>query len=309
MLNGGGLGIFLGHNAADGAEPHSSFLTDAAQRVLSGELDTQWFSEEPDLFLSPKELTHPIFNLVRENETAVLWNRFPVFMHWGIEPDGREAELPTQTLLRYGNLEPAVIERTIGTGRVLIMTTPVTEYGFVGDRISWNALLSDDPVPAFILLTGMNSHLVHRDVSSLNIQVGQTVSFANDPREFPENYQVFSPVADKSPSQLNTDGKIRFRFTDDPGHYRLKGIFNEQVLLRGFSANLGQAVTDMTRLQPDELDSFLGPERYQLARQKNEIQRQQGKTRRGQEFYPLLMLMMLVVMAVEYLMSNRFYKS
>lgn len=309
VRNGGGLGVFLGHNAADGPGPHKSFTTESAQRVLTGELDTQWYSETPDLFLSPKELTHPIFNLVRDNETAVLWNRFPVFMHWGIVSDGKEDELPTQTLLRYGNREPAVIERTIGSGRILVMTTPVTEYGFVEDRISWNSLLAGDPVPAFILLTGMNSHLVHRDANSLNIQVGQSASFQNDPREYPENYQVFSPSAAKPPSQLNSDGKIRYRFTDCPGHYRMKGVFNERVLLRGFSANLKQAVTDLTRIQPDELDGFLGPERYQIAQQKNEIQRQQGKTRSGQEFYPLLMLMMLVVLAVEYLMSNRFYKS
>jgi len=80
-------------------------------------------------------------------------------------------------------------------------------------------------------------------------------------------------------------------------------------MLRGFSANIALAATDLTRIGPDELDTFLGHERYQLARQKNEILRQQGTTRRGLEFYPLLMLMMMVVLAVEYLMSNRFYKS
>ena len=80
-------------------------------------------------------------------------------------------------------------------------------------------------------------------------------------------------------------------------------------VLRGFSANLPESSTDLTRIEMDELDGILGPDRYQLARQKNEIQRQQGTTRRGQEFYPLLLLMMLVVFAVEYLMSNRFYQT
>ena len=109
---------------------------------------------------------------------------------------------------------------------------------------------------------------------------------------------------------LNTvDGKIRFRFVDAPGHYRLKGVFNQNVVLRGFSSNLAPAATDLTRIEPDKLDSFLGVERYQLASQQDEIQRQQGTTRRGQEFYPLVVLMMLVVLAVEYLMSNRFYRS
>ena len=305
---GGGLGVFLGHNAADGPLAHESFRTPAAQRVLTGTLEQQWFTEDSDVFVSPKELSHPIFELFRDNETAVLWNRFPVFLHWGIEPDQSSEELPTQTLLRYNNREPAVIQRIIGAGRVLVMTTPITEYGFVEKRASWNTLLTGNPIPAFMLLNGITRFLVQRDVGSLNVNVGQSVSFSNDPREYPESYQVFSPLAKKPPYKLNSDGKLRYRFTDAPGHYRLKGIFNEEVLLRGFSANLDLSATDLTRIGPDELDSFLGHERYQLARQKNEIVRQQGNTRRGSEFYPLLMLMMMVVLAVEYLMSNRFYK-
>jgi hypothetical protein len=34
----------------------------------------------------------------------------------------------------------------------------------------------------------------------------------------------------------------------------------------------------------------------------------QGTARKGQEFFPLLMLLALVVMGVENLLSNRFYK-
>jgi cytochrome c-type biogenesis protein CcmH/NrfG len=109
---------------------------------------------------------------------------------------------------------------------------------------------------------------------------------------------------------LNTiDNTIRYRFTDFPGHYRLKGVLDQGPVLRGFSVNLPEAATDLSRIEPDELDGVLGPERYQLARQKDEIQRQQGTTRIGQEFYPLLMLMMLIALGVEYLMSNRFYQS
>ncbi len=309
--NGGGLGIFLGHNAANGAFADPGFTTEAAQRLLTGKLEKQWENVESDLFLSPTELNHPIFDLIRANPTSVLWNKFPVHLHWGFQPDENNEPLPTQTLLRFGNREPAVIERLIGAGRVLVMTTPITEYSNVEGRPIWNYLLSGRPVPAFLLLRGIASYLVQGDTESLNVQVGQTASFENDLREYPDRYdQVFSPRPDKAPTAVNSvGGKVRYRFTDYPGHYRMKGLFNDEVVLRGFSANLDQAATDLTRIEPDELDTFLGPDRYQLARQKNEIQRQQGAMRRGQEFYPLMVLMMLVVMAVEFLMSNRFYQS
>jgi hypothetical protein len=124
---------------------------------------------------------------------------------------------------------------------------------------------------------------------------------------------VFTPQDDKPPTTINTikselgRGHVRYRFTDYPGQYRMKGV--EDPVLRGFSVNLSDATTDLTRVELDNLDTVLGVDRYQMATQRNEIQRQQGTTRRGQEFYPLLMLMMLVAFAVEYLLSNRFYSS
>lgn len=312
VQDGGGLAIFLGYNAANGAFADPSFTTPAAKRVLGGELERQWASdsEVPDLFLSPKELTHPIFKLIRNAETSILWNRFPIFFHWGIQPDEFAEELPTQTLLRYGNLESAVIERQIGQGKVLVMTTPVTEYGNVEGRPSWNALFTGRPVPAYLLMRGISMYLSESDTDSLNVNVGSPATFRNELREYPETYQVFSPTPDKEPTRLNSNNnRIRYRFTDAPGHYRMRGIFEDEVLMRGFSANLDQSTTELVRINPDELDGFLGAERYQLATDKTEIQRQQGESRRGQEFYPLVVIMMLIVLAVEYLMSNRFYAS
>jgi len=262
VRDGGGLGVYLGHNAADGGLVNKSFATESAQRVLAGQLQQQWFNEEPDLFLSPLELSHPIFDLIRGNETSVLWNQFPVFIHWGTEDDGNSTELPTQVLLRFGNQEPAIIERAIGSGRVLVLTTPITEYGFVEGRPKWNSLLTGNPVPAFLLLSGIVSHLVENDTESLNVSVGETASFDNNLQLYPENYQVFSPVETKPPTALNTvDGKVRYRFVDHPGHFRFKGVINQNVVLRGFSANLDQSATGLSRIEPAELDAFLGPGR------------------------------------------------
>ena len=127
-------------------------------------------------------------------------------------------------------------------------------------------------------------------------------------RQFPDAYQVFSPIEDKPPTNLNSvDNQIRFRFNDSPGHYRFRGVFDDQVMLRGFSSNLPLAATDLTRIGAGDLDEILGPGRYQLATDKSEITRQQGTTRRGQELYPFIVVMMLLILGLEYLMSNRFY--
>ena len=310
--NGGGLGLFLGPNANSKGFIDEAFTSEIAQRVIGGRLEQQWFDETDELVLSPPdETSHPIFRSIRGSETSILWNRFPVTKFWGFQQDDSADALPTQTLMRYTNREPAVIERMIGKGRVLTMTTPITEYGYNPDRRSWNLLLGGTgltPVPYFLLVKGIVSHLVQSDAESLNVQVGQMSTLQNDLRQFPDNYQVFSPIEDKPPTNLNSvNNQIRYRFNDSPGQYRFRGVFDDQVLLRGFSSNLPLAATDLTRIGADVLDEILGPGRYQLATDKSEITRQQGTTRRGQELYPFIVVMMLLILGLEYLMSNRFY--
>ena len=310
--NGGGLGLFLGPNANSKGYIDKAFTTELAQNVMGGLLEQQWFDETDQLVLSPPEETsHPIFRTIQGSETSILWNRFPITKFWGFQQDNSADAPPTQTLMRYTNREPAVVERVIGKGRVLTMTTPVTEYGYNPDRKSWNALLGGTglkPVPLYLLLKGLVSHLVQSDSESLNVQVGQMSTLQNDLRQFPDSYQVFSPIEDKPPTNLNSvDNQIRFRFNDSPGQYRFRGVFDDQVLLRGFSSNLPLAATDLTRIGVEDLDEILGPGRYQLATDKSEITRQQGTTRRGQELYPFIVVMMLLILGLEYLMSNRFY--
>ena len=312
--NGGGLGLFLGPNANNKGFIDPAFTSEIAQRVIGGRLEQQWYDETDRLALSPptpRETSHPIFKLIRGSETSILWNRFPITKFWGFEQDSAANAPPTQTLMRYTNREPAVIERTLGRGRVLTMTTPVTEYDHYADRKSWNALLGGAtlaPVPWYLLVKGIATHLVQSDADSLNVQVGQISTLQNDLRQFPDAYQVFSPIEDKPPTNLNSvDNQIRFRFNDSPGHYRFRGVFDDQVMLRGFSSNLPLAATNLTRIGAGDLDEILGPGRYQLATDQSEITRQQGTTRRGQELYPFVVVMMLLILGLEYLMSNRFY--
>lgn len=304
---GHGLGIFLGANAADGGYGASSFTTAEAQQVLGGKLSRQWRRPDADLFLSPDNLAHPIFAPFRSWESSVPWNQFPVFIHWSIEPDSRWEEFPTRTVLRFGNGKPAILERQIGEGRVIIMTTPITEAEQMEGRSSWNSLFSGFPLPAWLLVRQISQYLVRSQTDQLNLLVGELARLRNDYRRYPESYRIFTPRTNHTPEKVTaTDGFVKYRFNNSPGQYRLKGN-RDGPIQRGFSVNLAAGETDLTRIEPAELDQILGANRYQLATQRDQIQRQQGTTRRGQEFYPLLLLMLLVILGVEYLLSNRFY--
>ena len=311
VSDGGGLGVFLGHNAAtnDGL-PDPSFQTEAASRILTGKLSNQFRCpdrvRDPFLF-SPQDFTHPILAPFREISTSIPWDRNPVFTFWGLERDDNGEEFPTVDVASYNNFEPAILERRIGSGRILVMTTPVSEPVNDGARKSWNQKWIE-PRTMFAVVWGMTQHVVQADSDSLDVRVGQIASLRNDLKKYPDSWNLFSPDAEKPPSKVATvNGAVTYSHTDTPGHFRLKGILDGPVL-RGFSANIDPATVDLTRVEPEDLDKVLGAGRYQLAKEQEDITRQQGQARKGREFYPLLMLMMFAAIVIEYLVSNRFYK-
>ena len=46
---------------------------------------------------------------------------------------------------------------------------------------------------------------------------------------------------------------------------------------------------------------------YSLARNRDEVNREIGEARMGREFFPWLMLVVAIVLAMEHLLANRFY--
>jgi uncharacterized membrane protein YfcA len=307
--NGNSLAIFLGHNALQKGAAAGSFLQPKATELLGGRLTFPFRAPEGDVAFSPDQLTHPVFKIFRKFESAVPWSANPVYYHWGIERDASWQQYPTEVVLRYTNREPAMLERTIGAGIVMVMTTPISEPAYDKDREIWNDLFVGDNWPIYQLTVDVAKYLLRGDRNPINVQVGQIITLENDLARHPESYRAFSPIAEKPPTTTNTDqGLIRYKFVDSPGNYYLVGSFDGQSISRGFSANLDSRETVLTRASQDEVDLVLGKDRYTIATEQSEIELQQGTARKGQEFFPLLMLLALVVMGVEHLLSNRFYK-
>ena len=307
---GGRAVVYLGHNAVSRGAPHQSFLTQDAVDVLCGKLLFPFRSIEGDVYLSPDKFDHPALKTFRGISSNVPWSKHPVYYHWGIEREESWENFPTEVVMPYGNREPALIQRTIGAGTVMVMTTPISEPANSPDRDVWNELFLGLPWPAFSLTVEMSKYLADNGARSLNVLVGENAVLQNDLTLYSENYRAFSPVPEKPPTPLTTvSGQLSYKFVDAPGNYYLKPLQDGFSGNRGFCANIDRRQTDLTRAQQSELDIVLGEGRYLLARDRNEIEFQQGTSRRGQEFFPLLMLSALIVMAVEHLLANRFYKS
>jgi hypothetical protein len=296
--SGGGVAVFLGPRAV----PPSSFQDAAAAHVLGGKL-TRQTRTAGDVYLAPRSYDHPIMATFRPYATSVPWDAFPVFYHWNLE----ELSDNARVVIPYGNGKPAVLENRFERGSVLVMTTPISEPPRPEGRSLWNELATGEEAwPCFILVNEMMRHLVRSGQMRLNLLAGETAVLPNDPAEYPERYQLFTPL-DQPQDVLVRDGRVTVRFTDQPGAYRLRGQ-KGGPLVRGFAVNLSGDTSDLTRLPRERLTELLGDGRYQIARSHEEIDRAVGKDRIGSEFYPLLVTLLACVLGLEHVLANRFYR-
>ena len=296
---GGGVAIFLGHNA----EPPASFQDPAATKVLGGKL-TRQTRTGGDVYLAPRSYDHPILGVFRQLDTNIPWDRFPVHFHWNLDELGPNS----RTLIHFGSGKPAVVENRLGRGSVLVMTTPISDPARPAGHAAWNELATgEDAWPCFVLVNEMFVHLVKSGQTRLNLLAGETAVLPNDLAEFPERYQLFTPL-DQPQEVLAREGRLTVRFTDNPGAYRLRGQQGGRPIVRGFAVNLPADSSDLSRLPREKLDELLGKGRYQLARSQDEIDRAVGNDRIGSEFYPLLVVLLVVGLGLEYVLANRFYR-
>ncbi len=305
VRGGGGLAVFLGHNA----RPITSFNAPEAQQVLPGTL--AWLvgrSDAGDLYLAPRTYDHTVLAKFRSIASSVPWREMPVYRYFVFD----ELAADSRTILPYSNLRPALIERQLGQGSVLVMTTPVSDANRTVDPQSWNDLpTADNAWPYVVLVNEMFGYLAGSGTMRLNYLAGETVVLPNREGRDPPQYTLFTPLGQpqaKSPA----DGRISVAFTDSVGAYRLKGIppvGDGGPIVRGFAVNLPAETTDLTRADSDRLDEVLGADRYRLAQSRDQIEREQGESRVGREFYSFLLIALAVLLALEHLLANRFYRA
>ncbi|MHB8863700.1 MAG: BatA domain-containing protein [Pirellulaceae bacterium] len=298
VRDGGQLAIFLGHGAGDG----SAFRAAEALELLPGKLGHQYRVPGRDVYLAPHSYEHPILRPFRAIQSAVPWNAYPVFRHWSVQDLASDAEV----ILRFGNQQPALLERRVGRGTVLTMTTSITEVERPGQRQAWNELAGANDWPRFVLVNGIIRYLTHHDAGQYNFEAGQDVVLANPTTDAPARYLLFTPDGETQPVQARDD-QVTIRTTETPGIYRLKGE-QEGPVVRGFAVNLPASASRLERTTSEQLDTLLGADRYQLARDQEQIVRVQGRQREGREFFPFLVTLVVAALILEQLLANRFYR-
>ena len=114
-----------------------------------------------DLWLAPRDYQHPILAAFRGQAGAVPWEAFPVFRYWELD----QIAGGVGVVLPYNDGRPALLERPVGRGRALTMTTPVSDRP---SQNPWNLLPVGEGWPFVILANQMAAYLVGSSEQQLN---------------------------------------------------------------------------------------------------------------------------------------------
>jgi hypothetical protein len=101
---------------------------------------------------------------------------------------------------------------------------------------------------------------------------------------------------------------VAFAATDRPGNYRVAAGGRTGALKRGFSVNLPPETSRLARVDPERIAEALGKERVRFARERDEIEVSVGLGRVGRELFPWMIGALVVILAGEHVVANRFYK-
>jgi hypothetical protein len=308
--DGHGVAVFLGRHA----QPIASFNDSKAQEILAGRLVRQARAPRDKIcHLAPREYQHPILNdpAFHAMVGQIPWDLFPVFRYWELD----HLAAGVSVIVPYNDDRPAILERPVGAGKVVTMTTPVSDRG---DDQPWNLLLlSVEPWPFVAVVNQMMLYLVGSADAQLNYFAGQAALLPLDRQDPRGNYLVTEPPKDSLKPHETTKYQIPIdpqrnvltvTTTDQPGNYLVEAGGEQSGVRRGFSVNLAPEQTQLSRLPKEKLKELFGPFEYRLAQNLDQLDRQINTARVGRELFPLLILVVALVLGAEHVLANKFYK-
>ncbi|MFN0053685.1 MAG: BatA domain-containing protein [Planctomycetales bacterium] len=289
---GGSAFIVLGDKVK-----HAAWLSETAKELLPGDLTARLKFDPPE-FLDLENLSHPMLRKFVDWGTAGLTAE-PIREYWRVTPATRDsAVIASYTDHRRG---PALVERAVGKGRVVMLTTSL-------DR-RWNDL----PVSGWsyvALADQLMQYLTRSPTNDFNYLAGETVQIALDPALPLSAFLLRKPLLQQLRSEVVPGAlQVTVHDVDQLGNYRLTSADPQARFSRGFSINLEGSESHLQRLTQAELDARLGVDRYSLARDIDHLQRNVRAGRLGREAFPLLALILLAFFLGEHFLANRFYES
>lgn len=323
---GGGLMLLPGVNAVPAA-----YETDAALAVTPARLKDIREAPKEGTFLDPQAFDHPILARIKSWDRDLTPGR--IYRFWEVEP---LAAPLSEVLIPYSlDRRPALIERLFDQqqtgGRVLMLTTAL--YRRPGPEWrEWNNFLDEQGFWLSVALPYlMTNYVLGGRAEAINFLMGEPIRFWLPSGVAISEYRVVGPVsgggripADAKTLLLNEVrrcGSYQVRDAAAPerstaagsGATPPAGAAAPPVWSRHFSVNLDPAEIQWTEGRPtvEMINELLGSDSVQAGSGQLDLKalahRQTG-TAPPVELLPYLLLAVVVLLAAESWLANRFYQ-
>lgn len=302
VVKGGNLFVSAG---GESLLSTSHWNTEDAEAVLPGlPLVHVPFRAEPGRQLNLIADSHPICGaFLKDPEALAELSRALFDKCWTFEPHSEAREIMTFND-KYSR--PAMLERSVGRGRVLMFTSAMDSNGPFAELWnesfiqSWSFMMLMDETMRY--LTGASE--VKR-----NFVVGEPVSIDIPADKRFSQYLVARPSDRLTPGTFPFDEQsVLLTDIDEAGHYQLRTPKDEDVAFYSdFASNDIDAESNLDHITENELIAILGEDRFSQVTDPEQLDRAVNLGRIGVEVFPVLMGLLVVLFCLEHLMANFFY--
>ncbi len=308
VSGGGSLVIFLGENV-DIQAYNQRLFPEAGDRLLPAPLDevmgeTLGIDSMNYFRLSVSDPRHPIFDVFNDPRYKPLLE-VPVFRFIRVGDVPEESNVVAMFTDTMGRSFPAVLEKKMGKGRVVLITTSTSS--------SWS-LLSESPITFLPMVHNLLYYLTAHDPFRFNLGLGDTIR--RTVAEFPERIVLAGPSGDRTvvTEEVGRAAGDRYKLPlsnmplDAAGPYLLQVDFSlsGNNLRECYTANVDPAESDLTRLEDGGLESLFpgsGPKVIgSPVKLTTESKQGVGKG----ELWPTLLILLLVLAGLELVLSWKF---
>lgn len=306
VREGGGLVLALGDRV------DASAWNQQAAALLPAKIEGLEDQSRVEFTFGTADVAHPLFQRNTKDLLAEL-SRVPIYRYRkAVTNPGSRA------LLSYQNGDPALLERVFpGTrnGRTLLWTTALSRRpgNTPAERLAnW----TDFPMPTvgwsfFYLMNESVPYLAGTTGRALTFEAGEDVALPIDPTKRTDEYVIQGPGTEPARvGQPATGAGLLIPAPPLVGQWKVtataKGGPSE---ILGFSINTPRAESQLAVLtEPEQVSLFGGKERFALVDDPEKIESVVTRRRVGRELFPALMAVILVIVTLENLLANTFYR-
>ncbi|MAT73091.1 MAG: hypothetical protein CMJ58_26705 [Planctomycetaceae bacterium] len=294
LQQGGGVGVFLGHNASS-----APFNEAGPQKLLPGRL--RRISRDAT-YLRPRRLDHPALAGMAEFAESIPWSLCATFRYWQFE----ELSSDSHVVAAFANGEPAILQRAAGQGRLLVGVTPLGEPPSPRGREPWNEW-ARHAWPYVLICDELTGYLARDAETQLDYLAGDTATIPLALDQRVTNYVLRLPDGQGlRRTAAVSDAALSISVTDDPGNYRVTS--GSAQLDRGFSVNIPGEYSNLARRDPADLSAALPAAQFQFAATGVAAAELVEAAATGRELYSWAIGLVAVVWGAEHLLANRFYR-